>query len=200
MSEGLDDEVSHLSKCEQLDELCANVSTLAVTTMVRNPHIQDLAEWVAYHLVRGASRVLIYDHGRIDGHSRGLESLYQPLQGWLDDGLVEIHTRLSPQACARNRYADEGRLSTPDVFWTQAMLTDAQMRLCDEFSWVAFLDHDEFLNTQSSAPLLLVFDAHATPATAVLQVQMRRLVTQGTICARADSCLRTTHGESATFP
>jgi hypothetical protein len=57
---------------------------------------------VAYHLVRGATRVLIYERGRADGRTLGIEYLYQPLTVWLEEGLVAVCTSISTAACASN--------------------------------------------------------------------------------------------------
>ena len=152
---------------------------MALATMVRNPRMADLAEWAAYHLVRGVTRILIYNHGRLDGHSADFPARYEPLRVWCDEGKVEIHARLSPEACLRNGYAEAGHLSTPSVFRPQAMLVDAWLRLRDEFEWIGFIDHDEFVHTADASALPVLLESFAADDTAVLQLQMRRYGNSG---------------------
>lgn len=155
------------------------MTDVALVTLLRDANVDDLREWVAYHLLRGVGYIRIYDHARADGNSGNLDALRLGLSTWCSAGQVEIRTRVSEDACVLSEDSDEGLVCKPDQFSARAAYLDAMFILQGRTRWAAFIDYDEFIDDGTELPLVHALDQLAQPDTGAVTIEMRRYGASG---------------------
>jgi Glycosyl transferase family 2 len=99
---------------------------LAICAIIKNEDLY-VDEWIAFHLLQGASEILIFDNQSTDGTKETLANIarYAPVSvvNWPGDNYHEMQL---------NAYHE------------------GAMRLCGKADWAAFIDIDEFLFSSRS--------------------------------------------------
>ncbi len=104
---------------------------MAVCAIIRD-EILYIHEWIAFHILQGVSKFLLYDDGSVDGTKEAIGSMSQNA----DISLIDW----------------SGRADTLDYAQRSAYM-DGAAKLVGSADFVAFIDADEFLHCQNGRKL-----------------------------------------------
>jgi Glycosyltransferase family 92 len=104
----------------------ANDTYLSVCSIYRD-HSEYLREWIEFHRLMGADRLILYDNESSDDH-------LEVLAPYLEDGTVVLHSWPTP----------------PGIWWgvpwgIKDAFNDCLQKHREDSRWIAFIDIDEFL-------------------------------------------------------